>query len=109
VVPLLRAAPPVPQVPTVVLSADTWPFTAEVVESGRASGTLPDFVTVAFTDALWAAQLAAQDRLAATLPGAEHITKTDSTHYIHLDNPPLVIASIRDVVDQAREAEPGQR
>lgn len=102
VVPLLRNAPPVPEVPTVVLSADRWLFTAEVVEAGRASGTLPDFVTLEFTDALWAAQLAAQDTLAATFPGAEHITKTDSTHYIHLDNPMLVIGSIRKVVDQVR-------
>jgi pimeloyl-ACP methyl ester carboxylesterase len=104
VVPLLRAAPPSPQVPTVILTADTWPFTAEVIESGRASGAIPEFVTLEFTDALWAAQLEAQGALAAKYPGAEHITKTEAAHYIHLDNPQLVITSIRDVVDQVGSA-----
>jgi pimeloyl-ACP methyl ester carboxylesterase len=103
-VPLLRAAPPAPQVPTVILTADQWPFTAEVIESGRASGAIPEFITLEFTDALWAAQLAAQDTFAAMFPGAEHVTETDASHYIHLDNPQLVIDSIRDVVDQARSA-----
>ena len=92
--------------PTVVLTADQWPFTAEVIESGHASGALPAFVTLEFTDALWAAQLAAQDRLAAMFPWAEHLTETDASHYIHLDNPALVIASIRDVVDRARSEPP---
>jgi pimeloyl-ACP methyl ester carboxylesterase len=104
VVPLLRAAPPGPPVPTVILTADTWPFTAEVIASGRASGAIPEFVTLELTDALWAAQLEAQDALAAKYPAAEHITRTDASHYIHLDNPQLVIASIRDVVDQVGAA-----
>ena len=38
VVPLLRQAPTVKEVPTVILTADQWPFTAEVVKSGRATG-----------------------------------------------------------------------
>ena len=107
VVPLLRAASPAPKVPTVVLTADQWPFTAEVIDAGRASGALPSFVTKQFTDALWAAQLRAQDELAAKFPGAEHVTRTDASHYIHLDNPRLVIGSIRDVVDQVRSAPTG--
>ena len=41
VVPLLRAAPPGPQVPTVILSADQWPYTAEAVEAAQASGEPP--------------------------------------------------------------------
>jgi pimeloyl-ACP methyl ester carboxylesterase len=106
VVPLLRAAPPVPQVPTVILTADTWPFTAEVIDSGRASGVFPEFVTTEFTDALWSAQLAAQSKLATMFPGAEHATETHAVHYIHLDNPKLVVVSIRDVVDRARSEPP---
>lgn len=104
VVPLLRAAPPVPEVPTVVLTADVWPFTAEVIDSGRASGALPEFVTLEFTDALWAAQVAAQESFAAMLPWATHITDTDAGHYIHVDDPGLVVRAIRDVVDEARMA-----
>lgn len=106
VVPLLRAAPPPPEVPTVILTADQWPFTAEMIDSGQASGALPEFVTKEFTDALWAAQLEAQARLAAMFPWAEHVTRTDAGHYIHLDNPQLVIDSIRDVVDQVRSEPP---
>ena len=104
VVPLLREASAVTGVPTVILTADQWPFTAEVVKSGRASGALPKFVTKEFTDALWAAQLEAQDTFATKYPGAQHVTETDATHYIHLDNPQLVITSIRDVIDQVRSA-----
>jgi pimeloyl-ACP methyl ester carboxylesterase len=102
VVPLLHAAPPGPVVPTVILTADRWPFTAEVVASGRASGAFPEFVTKEFTDALWAAQLQAQNKFASMYPAAAHITATNATHYIHEDNPQLVIDSIRDVVDQVR-------
>lgn len=107
VVPLLRAAPPVTGVPTVILTADQWPFTAAYFKAGRAAGAIPDFVTKKLTDALWASQLEAQASLARKYPGAKHITKTDAEHYIHRDNPQLVINSIRDVVDQVR-AEPSQ-
>jgi hypothetical protein len=56
-----------------------------------------------FADALWAAQLAAQDELAKMFPGAEHITNTNSNHYIHNEQPQLVIDAIRQVVDAARD------
>ncbi len=35
------------------------------------------------------------------VPGARHITNTDSGHYIHQEHPKLVIDSIREVVDAA--------
>jgi hypothetical protein len=44
----------------------------------------------------------AQAELAASVPGARHVTKTDSGHEIHKDQPRLVIDSIRDVVDAVR-------
>jgi pimeloyl-ACP methyl ester carboxylesterase len=100
VVPQLRAAPPPPRVPTIVLSADIWPLTAEAI----ASGAYPPFVDQAFSDALWASQLVAQDRLAARFPGARHITRTNATHYIHIDNPAAVTDAIRAVVDEVRAA-----
>jgi len=96
VVPQLRAAQSPPQVPIIVLSADTWALTKEAIDSGN----LPPFVDQAFSDALWASQLAAQDKLAAKLPGAKHITETHATHYIHLDNPQVVIDAIREVVNK---------
>lgn len=99
-VPQLRAARPPPRVPTIVLTADTWPVTAEAI----ATGAYPPFVDQDFSDALWASQLVAQDKMAAKLPGAQHITNTHATHYIHIDNPGLVIGVIREVVDDVRSA-----
>lgn len=89
----MQAAGPMPDVPMIILTADTTPFTPEAI----ASGALPDFVDQEFFDALWSAQLAAQDELAATYPDAEHITDTDATHYIHVEQPQLVVDAIRDV------------
>ncbi len=99
----LGESPPVPQVPTIVLTADQPQLTPEVLAEAEASDELPAGVDQEFADALWAAQLAAQDELAKKFPGAEHITNTNSTHYIHLDNPQLVTDSIRQVVDAARD------
>jgi pimeloyl-ACP methyl ester carboxylesterase len=94
----LRAARPFPAVPMVILTADRFSITPDAV----ASGALPPFVTQAFADALWSSQLAAQDKLAAQYPGADHITTTNATHYTHNDNPRLVVDSIRDVVRLVR-------
>jgi pimeloyl-ACP methyl ester carboxylesterase len=102
VVPLLRAAAPAPQVPTIVLTADTWPITAEAI----ATGAFPPEMTVEVSDALWASQLRAQDMMAAKFPGAEHVTETNAGHYIHNDNPRLVIDSILSIVDQMRSDPP---
>ena len=103
VVTELRQAPPSPDVPVTVLTADTPQLTPEVV----ASGGLPPGVDQEFADALWAAQIAAQNKLPAKFPHAVHITDTRSDHYIQLGNPQLVIDSIREVVDAAQRAESG--
>jgi pimeloyl-ACP methyl ester carboxylesterase len=95
----VRQAPATPDVPVTVLTADTPQLTPQVL----ASGQLPPGVDQAFADALWVAQLAAQNSMAAKFPGAMHITDTHSDHYIQLGNPQLVIDSIHDVVDAARE------
>jgi pimeloyl-ACP methyl ester carboxylesterase len=95
----LRESPPVPPVPMIVLTADRPQLSPEVL----ASGELPAGVDQEFADALWAAQLAAQDELAKMFPGAERITNTNSTHYIQRDNPQLVTDSIRQVVDADRD------
>jgi pimeloyl-ACP methyl ester carboxylesterase len=104
VVPEVRDAPPAPDVPVIVLSADQWPFTAATIASGHANGQLPPFVTQEFTDALWASQRKAQDKLAAKFPHVKHVTETNASHYIHLDNPRLVIKSIRDLVRRWRSS-----
>jgi pimeloyl-ACP methyl ester carboxylesterase len=97
----LRESPPAPPVPVIVLTADRPQLTKEALAKGR----FPAGVDREFADALWAAQLAAQEKLAKKFPGAEHITDTNSTHYIQLENPQLVTDSIRRVVDADRDGE----
>ena len=91
-------APAVRLVPMVILTADLRPISAQDV----ADGLFPPDVTVDFAEALWAAQVAAQDKLARLFPDALHITKTNSHHYIHYEQPQIVIDAIRDVVAQVR-------
>ena len=96
----VTSAPPIRSVPMVILTADLPPISREDV----ASGALPAFVTTEFVDALWAAQVAAQDRLAGLFPFARHVTNTDSRHYIHAEQPQVVIDAIREVVNEVRAA-----
>jgi len=99
----LRESPPAPTVPTVVLTADRsqLPLTKEEL----AKAQLPAGVDQQFTNDLWASQLAAQEKLAKKFPGAEHVTDTNSSHYIQAENPQLVSDSIRRVVDAERDGE----
>lgn len=86
----INAAPPMPAVPAVVLSADK-PWRIDLLP--------PEAVTddmVTFDD--WLSSL---DRLATDLE-AEHITTTDSGHDIYLYHPALVVDAIREVVDDVR-------
>lgn len=93
----LRESPPAPTVPTVVLTADR--------PQALTKEQLPPGVDKEFTKDLWASQLAAQDKLAKKFPGAEHITDTNSTHYIQVYSPQLVTDSIRGVVEAQRDGE----
>lgn len=103
VVTQLRGSASVPDVPVIVLTADTPQLTPEVL----ASGQLPPGIDQEFVDALWAAQLAAQELLPSKFTRAVHVTDTRSDHYIQLGNPQLVIDAIRDVVAEARETADG--
>jgi hypothetical protein len=49
-----------------------------------------------------AAQKVVQAKLAALVPGAKHITNTDSGHEIHKEQPQLVIDAISEVVEAVR-------
>jgi pimeloyl-ACP methyl ester carboxylesterase len=99
VVPLMRAAKPPPQVPTIILTADQW-----VLPELIASGKLPKEFNQHFSDALWKSQIEAQKKFAALFKDVRHVTKTNADHYIHRTQPQLVIDSIREVVDQVRSA-----
>jgi pimeloyl-ACP methyl ester carboxylesterase len=96
----IRAAPPLRSIPLVVLSADRpWgPQVPPMIAAGELSADIPsDFGYV--TDA---AQKKAQERLAKLVPNAKHITKTNSGHEIHKEQPQLVIDAIRAVVEAVR-------
>lgn len=88
----IAAAPPLPPVPAVVLSADK-PWRTDLVPAGAAP-----VETVTF--AQWRAAL---DLLAHDLD-AENITRTDSGHDIYLYHPALVTDQIRRIVDDVRSA-----
>jgi len=97
----IRAAPPLHSIPLVVLSADRpWgPQVPSMIASGKLSAdTPPDFGYV--TDA---AQKKAHEQLATLVPNAKHITKTNSGHEIHKEQPQLVIDAIREVVEAVRK------
>ncbi|WP_217645698.1 alpha/beta fold hydrolase [Microbacterium sp. cf046] len=95
----MQDSAPVRDIPVIVLTADTPQLTPELV----ASGQLPAAVDQEFADALWAAQLSAQDLLPAKFTDAVHVTDTRSNHYVQLGNPQLVIDSIHDVVLAVRD------
>lgn len=100
----VRAAPPLHPLPMIVLSADRpWgPQVPSMIAAGKLpAGIPPDFGYV--TDA---AQKSAQGRLAELVPNAKHIAKTNSGHDIHKEQPQLVIASIREIVEAVRSGRP---
>jgi hypothetical protein len=100
----VEAADPVGGIPVVVLSADR--SIALIVREMFQAGLLPSDLPANFGDALWQAQLAAQDALARGFSNVEHITNTNAGHYIQTENPQLVIDSIREVVDKVRTGSP---
>jgi len=96
----MRAASALPSMPIVVLSADR-PWGPEV-QSMITAGKLPGDVPPDFGYVVDAAQKKAQERLAKLVPNEKHITKTNSGHEIHKEQPQLVINAIREVVDAVR-------
>lgn len=97
----VRAAAALRPLPLVVLSADR-PWGPQI-PSLIASGALPPDTPPDFGYVIDAAQKPAQEDLAKLVPGAEHITETNSGHDIHNEQPQLVIDAIRQVVDADRE------
>ena len=96
----MRAAPKLRPVPLIVLSADR-PWGPQI-PSMIASGALPADVPPDFGYITDAAQKQAQEKLSKLVPGAKHITNTNSGHEIHKEQPKLVIDAIRSVVDAVR-------
>src|SRR3712207_1728649 len=81
--------------PLIVLSSDKPYDLTPFVDAG----VVPADIAEQFAKDLFRAVLDARVNLVSQVPGARHITNTDSGHYIHQEHPQLVIDSIREVVD----------
>jgi pimeloyl-ACP methyl ester carboxylesterase len=97
------AAAPLQQMPIVVLTASD--KFVDVVPRLIKKGELPADTPKDFGAVVDRTNSAAQKELAALVPGTVHITNTKSGHNIMIDNAPVVIRSIRQVVDAARAGE----
>ena len=93
------AAAPLKPMPLIVLSSDEPYDLTPFVDDG----TLPANIAEEFGDFLFRAILEARADLVSQVPGARHITDTDSGHYIHQEQPQLVIGSVREVIEAARK------
>ena len=93
------AAAPLKPMPLIVLSADEPLDLTPYVEDGSLPLTAEE--AEAFGKLLFQAFVDARADLVSQVPGARHITNTHSGHYIHQEQPQLVIDSIREVVDAA--------
>ena len=94
------AAAPLKKLPLIVLSSDA-PFDFETfVRSGR----LTEKEAEELSGVLFPVILAARAGLVAAIPGAKHIAKTNSGHYIHQEQPKLVTDSVREVIATVRKA-----
>ncbi len=100
----LLAAAPITPMPLIVLSADR-PWGPQV-PALIAKGVLPADVPPDFGYVTDGAQKQAQAKLAALVPGAKHITDTNSGHEIHKDQPQLVTDAVREVVEAVRGGSP---
>jgi pimeloyl-ACP methyl ester carboxylesterase len=89
------AAAPLKPMPLIVLSSDE-PFDLTPFVD---DGTLPADIAEEFGNLLFEAVLDARADLVSQVPGARYITNTDSGHYIHQEQPQLVIDSVHEVVD----------
>ena len=94
------AAAPLKPMPLIVLSADEPLDLLPFVENGSLPMTPEE--AKEFGKLLFQANVDARADLVSQVPGAKHITNTHSGHYIHQEQPQLVIDSIREVVDAAR-------
>jgi pimeloyl-ACP methyl ester carboxylesterase len=86
--------------PVVVLTASD--KFIDVVPKLIQAGELPPDTPPDFGAVVDRANSAAQNELAALVPGAVHITDTHSGHNIMIDNAPVVIQAIRMMVDAVR-------
>jgi pimeloyl-ACP methyl ester carboxylesterase len=94
----LRTAPKLRRMPVVILTADSRDFN---LKPYAAKGLLPPGIPLSFGPVIFKAHVAGQMKLAKRLH-AKLILNTNAGHYVHTQQPQLVINSIRYVVDRVR-------
>ena len=92
---------PLKPMPFVVFSADEPYNLVPYVENGTLLLTIDQ--AKEFGKKLFKAVVDARADLVSQVPGAKHITNTDSGHYIHQKRPGLVTHWVREVVEAARK------
>ncbi|HEX5851341.1 MAG TPA: alpha/beta hydrolase [Rubrobacter sp.] len=92
---------PLKPMPLIVLSSDE-PY--DLIPYVK-DGTLPLTADQAerLGELLFRVIVEARANLVSQVPGARHITETHSGHYIHQEQPRLVLDSVREVVEAARK------
>lgn len=93
----MRTSSALRPMPTIVLSSDQPYDFKSLIDSG----VLPADTPVDFGPIVFQAQLKGQERLARSLH-AKQITDTHAGHYIHTEQPQLVIDAIKEVVEKVR-------
>ena len=93
-------AAPLRPMPVAVLTASV--KFVDLVPQLIKNGELPPDTPPDFGALVDRTNTAAQNQLAALVPGAVHITDTNAAHNIMIDNAPVVIEAIRTVVDAVR-------
>lgn len=94
----LRNAPPMRQMPVIVLTSDQqYDFRSLI-----AAGILPADAPVDFAPIVFQTHLNAQKRLTEMLH-AKSISKTHAGHYIQREQPQLVLEAIKEVVEKVRK------
>ena len=96
-----KVGAPLKPVPLVVFSADEPYNLVPLVENGSLPLTIEQ--AKEFGKLLFKAVVDARANLVSQVPGAKHITKTHSDHYIHQERPKLVTHWVRQVVEAARK------
>lgn len=93
------AAAPLKPMPLIVLSSDE-PYDLTLFVD---AGVVPADMAEEFGKLLFRAVLGARTDLVSQVPGSRHIMDAESGHYIHQEQPQLVIGSVREVVEAARK------
>ncbi len=89
------------KMPAIVLSAGKIPNAEQLTKNG----TWPNFVTQDMANSIIEGVHKADDLLAKDfVPTAKRINVEDSGHYIHKEQPELIIQLIRDIVMQQRKS-----